>query len=207
MPTLDDIHRYLYGSWRMMRGRPDGLTLLDISAEGFWQSFYAMAVAIPPLFAGWVAYAADLARGDDEAGLRLSLVIRTAAVDMISWVLPILVLGLLAKRIGISRRFAPYVIASNWGTALIAWLFVPVTLVRLFLPVSPEVMALFSLLLFGLSIVFSYRLTQVALQRPHTFTLPFYITLFIGTILITVALQHLFGVDYLAPDDATLLHR
>ncbi|GGA79565.1 hypothetical protein GCM10011491_03500 [Brucella endophytica] len=207
MPTLDDIYRYLYGSWRMMRGRPDGLTLLDISAEGFWQSFYAMLVAAPPLFAGWVAYAADLARGDDEAGLRLSIVVRTALVDMISWVVPILVIGLLARRIGISRRFAPYVIASNWGTALIAWLFVPITLVRLFLPVAPEVLALFSVILFGLSIVFSYRLTQVALQRPHTFVLPFYIALFIGSILVTVVLQHLLGIEYAAPADSTLLHR
>ncbi|PYE87577.1 hypothetical protein [Phyllobacterium leguminum] len=207
MPTLDDIYRYLYGSWRMMRGRPDGLTLLDISAEGFWQSFYAMLVALPPLFAGWVVYAADLARGDDEAGLRFSIVMRTAMVDLISWVLPILVLGLLARRVGISRRFAPYVIASNWGTALIAWLFVPITLVRLFFPLSSEFMALISIMLLGVSIVFSYRLTQVALQRPHTFALPFYITLFIGSILITVALQHLFGIDYPTAADSTLLHR
>ncbi|KXF78812.1 hypothetical protein ATN84_03335 [Paramesorhizobium deserti] len=207
MPTLDDIHRYLYGSWRMMRGRPDGLIHLDISAEGFWQSFYAMVVAIPPLFAGWVAYAADLARGDDEAALRLSIVIRTAMVDMISWVLPIVAIGLLARRIGISRRFAPYVIASNWGTALIAWLFVPATLLRLFFPAPQEIMALVSIILFGLSIVFSYRLTQVALQRPHTFALPFYVVLFIGSIFITLMLQHLLGIDYPGPSDSTLLRR
>lgn len=207
MPTLDDIHRYFHGVWRMMRGRPDGLALLDISAEGFWQSFYAMLVAVPPLLAGWVVYAADIARADDEAGLRLNIVLRSAMVDLISWVLPILVLGLLARRIGIARRFAPYVIASNWGTALIAWLFVPLTLVRLFLPIAPEIVALLLIMLFGLSIVFSYRLTQVALQRPHTFALPFYIVLFIGSILITVALQHLFGIGYPAGADSSLLHR
>ncbi|RCS24797.1 hypothetical protein DUT91_04860 [Phyllobacterium salinisoli] len=205
MPTLDDIHRYLYGSWRMMRGKPDGLVHLDISAEGFWQSFYAMLVAVPPLFASWVVYAADLARGDDEAGLRFSIVLRTAIVDMTSWVLPIIVIGLLARRIGISRRFAPYVIASNWGTALIAWLFVPATLIRLFFPISDEIMALVSIMLFGLSIVFSYRLTQVALQRPHTFVLPFYAVLFVGSIFITITLQHLLGVDYPGPTNSTLL--
>jgi hypothetical protein len=68
-------------------------------------------------------------------------------------------------------------------------------------------MALISIILFGLSIVFSYRLTQVALQRPHTFTLPFYVVLFIGSVFITLMLQHLLGIDYPGPADSTLLRR
>src|SRR5690606_41820067 len=50
MPSLDDIFRYFWGVWKMMLGRKEGLDHLDVSAESFWSSFYAIAVALPPMF-------------------------------------------------------------------------------------------------------------------------------------------------------------
>ena len=82
MPSLDDIFRYFRGVWKMMLGRRDGLDYLDITAEGFWSSFFAIAVALPPLFASWVAYAADLTAGREEAGIRFAIVLRAAFVDV-----------------------------------------------------------------------------------------------------------------------------
>ncbi|EEW82240.1 conserved hypothetical protein [Brucella abortus NCTC 8038] len=115
-----------------MLGRKDGLNFLDISAEDFWASFYAIAVALPPLFASWVAYAANLTAGREEAGTRFLIVTRTAVVDIGAWLVPLVIIGLLAKRIGIAKRYATYVIAINWGNALLAWLFTPITLLQLF---------------------------------------------------------------------------
>ena len=54
MPSVEDIQQYLTGAWRMMMGKPDGLRLLDISADGFWNSFFAIVVALPALIVGWV---------------------------------------------------------------------------------------------------------------------------------------------------------
>ncbi|KFJ57305.1 hypothetical protein DK64_3075 [Brucella neotomae 5K33] len=136
MPSLDDIFRYFRGAWKMMLGRKDGLNFLDISAEDFWASFYAIAVALPPLFASWVAYAANLTAGREEAGTRFLIVTRTAVVDIGAWLVPLVIIGLLAKRIGIAKRYATYVIAINWGNALLAWLFTPITLLQLFFPAA-----------------------------------------------------------------------
>ncbi|MFD1199220.1 hypothetical protein ACFQ3K_12980 [Brucella gallinifaecis] len=194
MPSLDNILRYFTGVWKMMLGRKDGLAYLDISAEDFWASFYAIIIALPPLLATWVAYAADLTAGRDEAGLRLAIVFRAACVDMAAWVIPIILVGLIAKRIDIANRYATYVIATNWGSALLAWLFAPITLLQLFFPGFLDVATLFAFVLFGISIILSYRLTFIALQRPHSYVAPFFACMFFGSLFITVFLQQLFGI-------------
>ncbi|MEN3388399.1 hypothetical protein [Brucella melitensis] len=196
MPSLDDIFRYFRGGWKMMLGRKDGLNFLDISAEDFWASFYAIAVALPPLFASWVAYAANLTAGREEAGTRFLIVTRTAVVDIGAWLVPLVIIGLLAKRIGIAKRYATYVIAINWGNALLAWLFTPITLLQLFFPGRFDVATLFAFVMFGISIVLSYRLTFVALQRPHTYAAPFFACVFIGSLFLTALLQQLLGISF-----------
>ncbi|MGQ5204359.1 hypothetical protein ACT3WP_11915 [Brucella abortus] len=196
MPSLDDIFRYFRGAWKMMLGRKDELNFLDISAEDFWASFYAIAVALPPLFASWVAYAANLTAGREEAGTRFLIVTRTAVVDIGAWLVPLVIIGLLAKRIGIAKRYATYVIAINWGNALLAWLFTPITLLQLFFPGRFDVATLFAFVMFGISIVLSYRLTFVALQRPHTYAAPFFACVFIGSLFLTALLQQLLGISF-----------
>ena len=196
MPNLDNIFRYFWGVWKMMLGRKEGLDYLDISAEDFWSSFYAIAIALPPLFASWVAYAADLTAGREEAGLRFAIVTRAAVVDMAAWVVPLAIVGLLASRIGITKRYAAFVIATNWGSALLSWIFAPITLLQLFLPGQVEVATLFAFIMFGISIVLSYRLTFVVLQRPHAYAAPFFACMFFGSLFLTVLLQNLLGISF-----------
>ncbi len=198
MPSLDDIFRYFTGVWKMMLGRREGLDYLDVSAEDFWASFYAIAVALPPLFASWVAYAADLTAGREEAGLRLAIVLRAGLVDVIAWVLPLAVLGLIARRIGVATRYAAYVIAVNWGSALLAWVFAPITLLQLFFPEGADVATLFTFVMFGVSVVLDYRLTFVALQRPHAFAAPFFACMFFGSLFVTTLLQQALGIGLAA---------
>ena len=196
MPSLDNIFRYFWGVWKMMLGRKEGLDYLDISAEDFWSSFYAIAIALPPLFASWVVYAANLTAGREEAGLRLAIVTRAAVVDIAAWVIPLAVIGLLASRIGIAKRYAAFVIATNWGSALLSWIFAPITLLQLFFPGHTDVATLFAFIMFGISIVLSYRLTFVVLQRPHAYAAPFFACMFFGSLFLTVLLQNLLGISF-----------
>lgn len=196
MPGLDDIFRYFNGVWRMMLGRRDGLDYLDISAEDFWSSFYAIVIALPPLFASWVSFAATLTAGREDAAMRIAIVARAGFVDIAAWVLPLIIIGLIARKIGIATRYAPYVIATNWGSALLAWIFAPITLMQLFFPNSMDVVTLFAFIMFGATIVLGYRLTYVALQRPHTVVAPFFACVFFGTLFLTVLLQQLFQIGF-----------
>lgn len=196
MPDLDQIFRYFHGVWRMMLGHRDGIDALDVSAEGFWNSFFALVIALPPLLASWVAFAANVTDGSEDTGLRFAIVIRSAMVDFTAWLLPLLVIGLLARTIGISKRYATFVVATNWGSALLLWIFSPITLLQMFFPGQYDVLTLFTLLFFAATIVLGYRLTFVALQRPHSFTSPFFACLFFGSMFITVVMQNLLGIGF-----------
>lgn len=165
MPPANEIQQYLTGAWRMMLGRPHGIELLDISADGFWNSFYAVVVALPPMLLGWAVLAQELHVADEAMGGRIVLVARLGITDIATWLLPIAGLAAVARPAGIGARFVHYVVASNWGSAITAWLMLPATMVRL---IAPEVQALSDLValaLFGVILLLGWRLTNAALAR------------------------------------------
>lgn len=161
MPSGETIQRQMAGAWRLMLGRRDGLALLDISADGFWNSFFAMVVAVPALGLGWVSLANEL--GGGAFGSRLGIFAMLAFTDLVAWLAPIVLLGLLARRFGIAQRFVPYVVASNWGSALLIWFLVPLSLVDLVWTGSSQILDSLSLVLFLVTMVLSWRLTNAAL--------------------------------------------
>ena len=121
MPRIEEIQQYFIGTWRMMMGKPDGLRLLDISADGFWNSFFAIAIALPALIAGWVTIANTLASGYVSFGDRLSIMLRLATVDLGAWIVPIAAFAAAAGPSGLRDRFALRDL-QQWGSALIIWM-------------------------------------------------------------------------------------
>jgi hypothetical protein len=199
MPDFDEIQRYLWGAWRMMNGHADGLDLLDFSEDGFWQSFHAITISLPPLILGWIIFANDMIALRPETGNRFSIMGRVAFVDLAAWVLPLVVLALSARRLGLAKRFSPYVVASNWGTAIAAWLMVPATLARVLLPGWPGLATGFGLLLYGGIMFLTYRLTQVALKKSHAYTAAFFIVLVAGSLFLMILLQAVLGISLPEP--------
>ena len=197
MLSADETYASLAGAWRLMFGKADGLRLLDLSADGFWNSFFAIVVAAPALIVGWVGIANEIGDPDAFAG-RLGMLIRLATVDIGSWVLPLVALALVAPRAGIGSRFVHYVVASNWASAIIAWLMLPSALLRLFLPSTNEVSGLVSLLLFGLSMVLTWRMTNAAIGRGAAVGTAVFVGMFVASLLVLFGLQAVLGI--IVPD-------
>ncbi|RWE64354.1 transporter [Mesorhizobium sp.] len=199
MLSADETYASLAGAWRLMFGKADGLRLLDLSADGFWNSFYAIVVAAPALIVGWVGIANEI--GDPEAlAGRLGMLIRLATVDLGSWVLPLVALALVAPRAGIGGRFVHYVVASNWASAIIAWLMLPSALLRLFLPSTSEISSLVSLFLFALSALLTWRMTNASIGKGAAVGTAVFVGMFIASLLVLFGLQALLGIDI--PGDA-----
>lgn len=199
MLSADETYASLAGAWRLMFGKADGLRLLDLSADGFWNSFFAIVVAAPALIVGWVGIANEI--GDPEAFAgRLGILIRLATVDMGSWVLPLVALALVAPRAGIGGRFVHYVVASNWASAIIAWLMLPSALLRLFLPSTSEISSLVSLFLFALSALLTWRMTNASIGKGAAVGTAVFVGMFIASLLVLFGLQALLGIDI--PADA-----
>ncbi|RWD66395.1 MAG: transporter [Mesorhizobium sp.] len=199
MLSADETFASLAGAWRLMFGKADGLRMLDLSADGFWNSFFAIVVALPALIVGWVGIANEIGDPNAFAG-RLSMLIRLATVDIGSWVLPLVALALVAPRAGIGGRFVHYVVASNWASAIIAWLMLPSALLRLFLSPTDEISGLISLILFALSMVLTWRMTNATIGKGAAVGTAVFAGMFVASLLVLFGLQALLGIDI--PDGA-----
>jgi len=157
-------------------------------------------VAAPALIVGWVGIANEI--GDPEAFAgRLGMLIRLATVDIGSWVLPLVALALVAPRAGIGGRFVHYVVASNWTSAIIAWLMLPSALLRLLLPSNSDISSLVSLLLFALSMLLTWRMTNASIGKGAAVGTAVFVGMFIASLLVLFGLQALLGIDI--PDSTT----
>ncbi len=194
MPPADDIYRQLYGAWRMMTGRPDGMRLLDLTLDGFWNSFFAIVVAGPAMLASWVPLAGELSGSNAGFGMRLSMLVRLAIVDVGAWVLPLVALAAVAGYAGIRARFVHFVVASNWASAIFVWMTLPVSLVRLFFPTTGDLAASLSLVIFLATLVLYWRLINVVLEKGAGMASAVFGGMFAASIFTLLALQSLLGV-------------
>lgn len=193
MPSADYVQQSLSGAARLMAGKKDGLRYLDISADGFWTSFFAIVVALPAMTVGWVTLANELAFQGDGIGSRLSIVLRLATIDVLAWIVPLGAFALLARPAGIAHRFVHFVVASNWASAIFVWLMLPPSLIRLFWPAAGDGLTAFSLGLFLFSMVLSWRLTNTVLEKGPAFATGVFIAMFVVSLVVLFTLQGVFG--------------
>lgn len=194
MLSANEMQNSLLGAWRLMTGRADGLRLLDLSADGFWNSFFAMIVALPPLFVSWTSFANEISPGPEMFAERVGLMPRLAIIDFCAWVVPLVGLAAAAKPAGIAGRFVHYVVASNWASAIIAWMMMPPALLRLIFPAAGDVASLVSFVIFLLSLFFSWRLTNATLNRGPTVATAVFAAMFVASVVVLLALQSALGL-------------
>lgn len=190
----EEIQQYLSGAWRLMLGKPDGLRLLDLTADGFWNSFFAILIAAPALIVGWVGVSEDLTLQTAVAASRFGIVLRLALVELGAWILPLVAFALVARRVGVGDRFVHYVVASNWTSAIIAWVMLPAALAHMLLPSAKSFSTLLSLVLFMLTMVFSWRMTNAAIGKGAAVGTAVFAGMFVTSLIVLFALQSLFGI-------------
>jgi len=194
MPSAENIQQYLTGAWRMMMGKADGLRLLDLSADGFWNSFFAMVIALPALIVGWVGVTNELSALSGAFGSKLSILVRLAVIDLATWVVPLVALAAVASRVGIGDRFVALVVASNWASALFVWIMLPASLMGLIWPAASDTNSVVSLFLFVLSMVLSWRMTNVAIGRGPALASAVFIGMFLVSLATLLIMQSALGL-------------
>ncbi|MCE7029860.1 hypothetical protein [Jiella avicenniae] len=193
MPSLDDVVRFFNGAFLLMAGKAEGLKRLDLSADGFWQSFAAVIVALPPLALSWLAY--ELGGHRVLADERSGIVVygAHAFADVLAWLLPVLILMLAAKRIGYSKKIVPLVVATNWGGALLAWAVTPYWLIVILFGAS-EVTAFAGLLVTIATVTLTMRLIYFALAKDFAAAVAITVMMIIASLLSYGAVMDVTGV-------------
>lgn len=194
MPSGQDIQQYVTAAWRLMLGQRDAVRLLDLSADGFWNSFYAIIVAFPLMFTGWVAAANGLGEFAPDFGGRLSILLRLMTIDFAAWIVPLVLLAFVARPIGIADRFVAYVVASNWGSVISSVVMLPISLLDLFVAADSEIADSLSLVIFLAVLVLNWRLTNAVVDRGAAVATGVFAFVLIASLVILIGLQGAFGL-------------
>ena len=123
MPTSQSISNSLYGAWRLANRDSGGLNFFEITAEGFYQSFFAAVLLIP------FHILLVLIQFNGFPGDWGKLWLAEALIYALDWITyPILMIGI-SRMLHLSQNYAPYIIAYNWSKVVIMALWLPLTIV------------------------------------------------------------------------------
>jgi uncharacterized membrane protein YobD (UPF0266 family) len=114
MPSREEIKSALLGAADLARLDASGMGRFDLSIEGFWNSFFAAALAAPGyLILVLDAYATEGAPAD----LGLVFFVETIAYAA-NWIVFPLAAALLTRVLGLGARYVPLIVAGNWAAVL-----------------------------------------------------------------------------------------
>jgi hypothetical protein len=118
--TADEVNRSFKGTLDLLNSRAEGLEAFDMSERGFWRSFAAIWLTLPAYIVSLAFERLRLGMMQPDRNLLdnfwVDLVV--ALGHMANFVaLPVAMIWI-ARRFGLTQRYAPFVIVTNWITVI-----------------------------------------------------------------------------------------
>ncbi len=117
--TADEVQRSLKGALELLNRRVEGLKAFDFSERGFWHSFAAIWLTLPAYV---VSVAFERMRLDPHpegalfGNLWIDVAIGLGHVTSFA-ALPVAMIWI-TRRLGLTHRYVPFVIVTNWITVV-----------------------------------------------------------------------------------------
>ncbi len=185
MPPKQEVYSSLYGAWRLIRLDAAGMGYFNVTADGFWRSFFA-AVIIAPFYMALsiIEFRAHLPEGDHTA---------LVALDMVNYVLgwmaiPIVMI-FVTRFLDRRRHYARFIIAMNW-IAVPQWVLVMATF-ALFRVVPGEAAGFLYIAMIGVLLFYDYFVARTALDVGVGQAIAIALLAFLVMLLIDVAMSGL----------------
>lgn len=154
MTWAAEVQRAATGAVRLARFDEGGMASFDVSLDGFWRSFSA-ALLLAPFVAVLRAHGFP---PTDSPLLLVGLIEVTEYAA--SWAVFPVVMVFLARFLGLSARYVPFIVAWNWSMVVqIAFLF-PIVLLEMlgfFSPALSQTLQLFALVYVLIYVTFVTR--------------------------------------------------
>jgi hypothetical protein len=165
IPSLSEVRFYLTGIVEMARGQQQGLSYLDLSAGGFWRSFWAIFYALPAYIYFWIADRNEYLAENPEAQAGAGYIAKTAFADFFGIALSLAAIALLARPLNMADRFGQWVITANWLSLPISYLTALIVMLTINLALPEGMAFLTMMILLAGVLVISYRVYKVALNN------------------------------------------
>lgn len=190
---LNYIYRSLKGAWELAKLNPKGMDYFDLSAEGFWRSFWAIAV-VAPFFLLWLLIIQKMTQDNGIGAPFLS----EAVGFFIGLPFFAIFMGIFTRFLKIDSFYAPMIIAYNWMSVIIYGFVLPITLLSLPSPISSDIAKTVYVLGFGyLHIVVLWFLFKTSLRISGFLAAGVLIFSLLLTNSLTAVLVRLLNPEYL----------
>ncbi len=153
--------RGLKACWRLVCMDEDGLDDLDLSSDGFWNSFAAI-ILVAPLYLYSSSAGARLATPPQPERHWFSAL----ALLVLLWVMWPWIMVTVVKFLDRRQHYVRYIVAYNWSTVYVIAALVPVLLLQQAGIIDALIAALLSLCIIGWSLYFRWYVARVALEVP-----------------------------------------
>ncbi len=164
MPSIEEVQRSLQAAWRLLRLDAGGLEQFTLTADGFWRSFFAIALVAPMVaLIDIIEFDATIELGDTVEGASLSGSIASSLLRLIvAWVAAALAMLGIASLLDRRNRYATFIIAWNWISVPLNGAMLVAFLVGFVAP--PGVLVLLWLTLVGATAFYDAFIARVALD-------------------------------------------
>ncbi len=193
MSLFGNLGDNLAGAWLVMRGRAEGLSRLDLSLEGFWRSFAAILLIVPFAILGLISQRELV---PEDVGAPADAGIGLEAVALLGdWLTFPLVFAVIARPLGLTARYVPFIVARNWASVLITAMvsFVHAGHVVGLLP--SEFASLLLFVAVAIALRFSYVIARTTLAVPMSVALPIVLLDLLISLTVWSAFDQLAGAE------------
>lgn len=167
--SLDEMRQGFVGSWKLLRGDPQGMRHFDVSVDGFWRSFSVLFALLPPVL---VSVAAErklvmTSRAMDATDFpTVFFTVMQLLSYALAWYGFPLLLAAIAGPLGLSNRYAPLVVARNWSSLLGILPFLVATLLYVLGLVSANGFGLMTLVSLIFNLYLGYQVAKLSALVP-----------------------------------------
>ena len=192
----DEVRASILGVIKIFKGEADALSHFNLSAEGFWRSFQALWLILVPYFIAMLAERHTLVGNmaiELSAFPSAQFFFTKLSTIGLEWIMMPIVLALLAGVLAIKREYSSYIIARNWASVVMTWVFFIPTLASIAKLVSIEMALFIQLGLLGLVALLSFRIARLTLQKPASFCVALVGIDFMAGLLLSQLVWHTLG--------------
>ncbi len=112
LPGPNEVVSSLIGAARLLRRDVGGLSNFNMTEEGFWRSFFAMAIVLP-----MSAFAAVTFRENAEVSAVI-LASRTSVNLVLQWAVFTALMLLFTRSMGLGQHYMRFITAYNWSSVV-----------------------------------------------------------------------------------------
>ncbi|KSV77687.1 hypothetical protein [Ensifer sp. ENS08] len=195
MPLLDEVLAYIRGLWLLAQGNEEGFRWLDFSESGLWRSFTSMLWCLPAIAVTWASWRLYyLSVMPDGTTIGIGFIFKLLVVDLVSWLLPLVLIAILSRPLGFAGAVVPIVVTTNWLSVPLSYAMAVPAAIRVVIPGSQGLTSFIWLTLLVISVAVLFRLLRIVTGNQTLLASALTALFLLPSMMIGDLLQRFFGL-------------